>query len=422
MDPYQYIRSIGQKAKKASDHFKHLSSHQKNQLLAEMMKALIANQEEIIEANKIDVKTAQSKGVSDALVERLTLSPRRFNEMVEGIAQVIQLKDPVGHIEDMWLNDEGMQIGKKSVPIGVIGMIYESRPNVTIDAATLCLKTGNVVILKGGSDALMTNMALVKAICPVFQLFDLPTDCVQLVESTDRNVVKELLTCTKYIDCIIPRGGAGLIEFVVQNAKVPVIETGAGNCHIFVDASYDINQAISIIDNAKIQRPGACNAVETVLLHEQIAPGLLPDLVKFLTDKSVELYLCPQALLMLNTPNHLVFPANENDWSTEYLDYKLAIKIVKNMNEAIDHINTYSTGHSEAILTHHYDHAQTFLDKVDSAAVYVNASTRFTDGSAFGFGAEIGISTQKLHARGPMGLNALTSNKYVIYGNGNIRK
>lgn len=421
METFIGIEKMGQNAKFASRKLRMLETTQKNKLLNEMAITLEKHKSAILAANELDLNAARQMGLKESLLERLELNEKKFDDMITGLKQVIELKDPVGEIDSMHINQDGLEIGSKRVPLGVIGIIYESRPNVTIDAAALCLKTGNAVILKGGSDALLTNQAIMASVKEALLKQDLPDGCVQLVESTDRTLVKELLEATNYVDCIIPRGGAGLIKFVVENAKVPVIETGAGNCHIFVDESYEVEAAIKIITNAKVQRPGACNAVETVLIHKSIAKALVPELVNHLTINEVSLFLCQNAINLLANVPASVQLASEEDWSTEYLDFKLAVRIVDSLEEALNHIDQYSTGHSEAILTHNYENAREFLAAVDSSAVYVNASTRFTDGSQFGFGAEIGISTQKLHARGPMGLRALTSSKYVIYGDGQIR-
>lgn len=418
------IKEMGIRAKEAARSLRTLSANEKNNLLHRIYEQLCLAKEDILSANTVDVADARSGGVKEALVERLTLNERRFEEMLDGLNQIIQLKDPVGEIESMWINDAGLSIGAKRVPLGVVAMIYESRPNVTVDATALCLKTGNAVILKGGSDALLTNKSILSAIDQAIMLCDLPLGTVQLVKTTDREFTKQLLCAKQYIDCVIPRGGAGLIQFVSDHSKIPMIETGTGNCHIYVDFDYDEEKAIDIIENAKVQRPGACNAVETVLVHEAIAQTFLPKLVTYLNEKKVTLALCARSHEIASSASDLSkdwYLATELDWETEYLDYKLAVKIVSDIEEAIGHIEKYSTGHSEAILTNQYDHAQYFLNHVDSSTVYVNASTRFTDGGQFGFGAEIGISTQKLHARGPMGLKALTTIKYIVYGNGQIR-
>lgn len=419
------IQTMGIQARAAARILRTSPTSKKNELLYAIAEALDTYKLDILAANAEDIRRAREAGIKESLVERLSLNEKNFSGMISGLHDVAALDDPVGRTDSAWRNYAGLEIAKKRIPIGVIGIIYESRPNVTIDAAALCLKTGNAVILKGGSDALATNMALMKAVKEGLSRVDLPSDAVQLVESTDRSLVKELLEATEYVDCVIPRGGAGLIQFVVQNSKVPVIETGAGNCHIFVDEGYDIQNASDIIVNAKVQRPGACNAVETVLIHKDRATTLIPMMTDALLAQNVTLFLSESAMVLLTDTqksNPAIHPATEDDWKTEYLDFKLAVKLVDDVAEAVDHIEKYSTGHSESILTDSYHHAQYFLENIDSSAVYVNASTRFTDGAEFGFGAEIGISTQKLHARGPMGLEALTSIKYVILGDGQIRK
>jgi len=419
------IRQMGIKAKEAARFLRTRSTKEKNDLLTEIAAQLKKAKGDIISANSADVADAQANGLKASMIERLQLTESRFDEMIDGLLQVVTLADPIGDVDKMWINEAGLSIGSRRVPLGVIAMIYESRPNVTIDASALCLKTGNSVLLKGGSDALLTNQSLLQAITNALDICGFPEGSVQLVGTTDRDFTKQLLTAKQYIDCVIPRGGAGLIQFVSENSRIPMIETGIGNCHIFVDSDYDVSQAIAIIKNAKIQRPGACNAVETVLIHVANAPAVLKTLIPEMANCGVSLALCEkshrEATLFGLEMAHCSL-ATEEDWLKEYLDYKLAVKIVDTIDEAIDHIEAYSSGHSEAILTESYDHAQHFLNNVDSAAVYVNASTRFTDGGQFGFGAEIGISTQKLHARGPMGLIALTTIKYIVYGSGQIRK
>lgn len=418
------IKQMGIKAKEAARYLRTKSTKEKNDLLTEIATQLKKSKSDIISANSADVADARANGLKESMIERLQLTETRFDEMIVGLLQVVTLSDPIGDIDKMWVNEAGLTIGAKRVPLGVIAMIYESRPNVTIDASALCLKTGNAVLLKGGSDALLTNQALLSAIVNALEVCSFPEGCVQLVDTTDRDFTKQLLTAKQYIDCVIPRGGAGLIQFVSENSRIPMIETGIGNCHIFVDADYDVTQAVVIIKNAKVQRPGACNAVETVLIHQGNAQKVLKALVSEMAACGVSLALCDrsyrEATLQGLEMTHCSL-ATEADWIKEYLDYKLAVKIVDTLEAALDHIETYSSGHSEAILTESYDHAQHFLNHVDSAAVYVNASTRFTDGGQFGFGAEIGISTQKLHARGPMGLMALTTTKYIVYGSGQIR-
>ena len=355
--------------------------------------------------------------MKSSLVDRLRLTEQRIMDMAEGLRQIAALEDPVGEVLSMKNRPNGLRIGKKRVPLGVIGIIYESRPNVTADAFGLCFKTGNAVILRGGSDAINSNKAIVHAVKEGLRKEKLPQDLILLVEDTGRETVYEMMKLHGYIDVLIPRGGAGLIASVVQNSTVPVIETGTGNCHIYVDETADPEMAADIIMNAKTQRVGVCNACESLLVHDSMKEALLPVLAERLREKHVEMRADQEALSLM--PGAV--PASQEDWGTEYLDYILSIKIVYSVEEAIAHINRYNTGHSEAIITNSYMHAQKFLDEVDAAAVYVNASTRFTDGCEFGYGAEIGISTQKLHARGPMGLLALTTTKYIIYGNGQIR-
>ena len=340
--------------------------------------------------------------------------------MAEGLMEVVALDDPIGEVISMKKRPNGLEIGKKRVPLGVIGIIYESRPNVTADAFGLCFKTGNVVILRGGKDAIHSNRAIVSCIREALEEQNLPAEAVSLITDTSRETAKELMHMNGYVDVLIPRGGAGLIKTVVETATIPVIETGTGNCHIYVDESADLSMACDIIVNAKTQRIGVCNACESLLLHENVVNRLAPMLAKRLIEKNVEIR-ADETIREASGASEKVAAATEEDWGTEYLDYKISAKTVASVDEAIAHINRYNTGHSEAIITKDYDNARKFLDEVDAAAVYVNASTRFTDGFEFGFGAEIGISTQKLHARGPMGLEALTSTKYVIYGNGQIR-
>ena len=415
-----YINELCSEAKKASIPLRTLDEKKKNELLKHISDSLIAYKENIIEANAVDLLNAKANGVKEAMLDRLAINEKVFKGMISGIEDTVKLKDPVGSVDRMWLNENGLQIGARRVPLGVIGIIYESRPNVTVDAAILCLKTGNAVILKGGSDALNTNRVLISAIKEGLKRTGLPETAVQFIDTTDREATKSLLLQTDYVDCVIPRGGAGLIQFVLEHSRVPVIETGTGNCHIYVD-DYDIQNSIDIIINAKIQKPGACNAVETVLVHKDMMSKLADPLVKALHQNGVKIHASKHFEGVLNQNSIPYLTATEADYRTEYLDFEIALMQVENIDEAIDHIEHYSTHHSESILTNDYARANEFLNRVDSAAVYVNASTRFTDGSVFGFGAEIGISTQKLHARGPMGLEALTTIKYIVYGNGQIR-
>ena len=408
---------MGENAKKATYDLSILSTKTKNNALALMAKELLDSKEEIIRANKIDMQEAKNKNVSETLLDRLYLNDKRVEDMATGLLEIVKLPDPVGEIISMWKRPNNLQIGQKRVPIGVIGIIYESRPNVTCDAAGLCLKSGNATILRGGSDAINSNKAIVKALRNGIEKSGLPKDAIQLVSDTDREVAQKMMRLNEYIDVLIPRGGENLIKSVVKNATIPVIETGTGNCHIYVDESADFNMDIDIVLNAKTQRPGVCNAAEKLLIHENISKEFLPKVVKALREKNVEIRGDEKSKEVVDD----IILAKDEEWDKEYLDYIIAVKIVENVDEAIKHINNHGTKHSEAIITESYKNSQKFLERVDAAAVYVNASTRFTDGSEFGFGAEIGISTQKLHARGPMGLKELTSTKYIIYGNGQIR-
>ena len=409
--------SMGQKAKEASYELGVASPGQKNEALTFMAEELIKAKEEIIKANEIDRQNAIKKGITDALLDRLSLDDSRIEAMAQGLLDIVKLQDPVGEVTNMWQMPNGLQIGQKRVPIGVLGIIDESRPNVTSDAAGLCLKSGNAVILRGASDAINSNKAVAKALVAGIKRSGLPQDCVQLLEDTSRETAREMMRLNNYIDVLIPRGGAGLIKSVVQNATVPVIETGTGNCHIFVDETADLEMAKAIVLNAKVQRPGVCNAAEKLLVHESIANEFLPTIVKALRENGVEVRGCDKAQAIVDD----IKVIEEPEWHQEYLDLIIAVKVVKDVDEAIKHINKYNTGHSESIVTESYKNSQKFLQRVDAAAVYVNASTRFTDGGEFGFGGEIGISTQKLHARGPMGLKELTTSKYIIFGDGQIR-
>lgn len=411
------LEEIGSRAKAVSRVLNNLGSREKNMGLEEAARTLLEGEEEILAANQTDYEKAESSGMSKGMLDRLALNPGRIQSMADGLLKVAALDDPVGEVISMKLRPNGLKIGQKRVPLGVIAMIYEARPNVTADAFGLCFKSGNAVILKGGSDAIESNKAIAKWLRTGLTRAGLPEDALQLIEDTSRETTRELMRLNRYVDVLIPRGGAGLIRSVVENSTVPVIETGTGNCHIFVDETADFNMALDIIYNAKTQRIGVCNACESLIVHRKIADQFLPLLKKRLDEKEVEVRADEAARAVV--PEFT--PAEEEDWGTEYLDYILSLKIVDSVEEAIEHINTYNTGHSEAIITSDYFNAQKFLDEVDAAAVYVNASTRFTDGEEFGFGAEIGISTQKLHARGPMGLKELTTTKYIIYGDGQIR-
>ena len=405
-----YIHEIGKRAKAVSAQVQHLSQNQKNEGLRRVAEEL-ENQKSYLTA---DIEKAEKDGMKASLIDRLRLTEERIAGMAEGLRQIADLEDPIG--ATLWekVRPNGLRIGKRVVPLGVVGIIYESRPNVTADAFGLCFKTGNVVILRGGSDS---NLAVTKVIQDGLKKCNLPEDAILLVENTDRVVVNQMMKLNEYIDVLIPRGGAGLIANVVQNSTVPVIETGTGNCHIFVDETADLDMAVPIVVNAKTQRLGVCNACESLVIHEKIAEEAVPAIYKALHEKGVEVR--GDERIREIVPE--IVPATEEDWGTEYLDAIISVKIVSSIEEAIAHINKYNTGHSESIITKDYTNALKFQDEIDAAAVYVNASTRFTDGFEFGFGAEIGISTQKLHARGPMGLEALTTTKYVIFGDGQIR-
>ena len=407
----------GQKAKEAAYILANLTTTDKDKALEKMANNLLEKSDEIIEANKEDLKKAIQNGTSKAMLDRLSLDKSRIESMADGLKQIVNLQDPVGEVISMWNRPNGLQIGQKRVPIGVIGIIYEARPNVTCDAAGLCLKSGNAVILRGGKEAINSNIAITKVLREGLKEAGLPEDSVQLIEDTSREVATEMMKLNDYIDVLIPRGGAGLIKAVVKNATVPVIETGTGNCHIYIDKNCDFEMAKNIVVNAKTSRPAVCNAAESLVIHQDVAEEILPILAKALREKDVILRGDEASRKIISD----IEEATEEDFYKEYLDYIMSVKIVKDIDEAINHINKHNTGHSEAIVTNSYESSQKFLQRIDAAAVYVNASTRFTDGSEFGFGAEIGISTQKLHARGPMGLKELTTIKYIIYGNGQIR-
>lgn len=407
----------GQRAKEASYELMNATTTQKNEALLKMAEKLLENKDNILRENKKDLEKAIEKGTTKAMLDRLKLDEKRLADMADGLRQVVSLADPVGEVTSMWRRPNGLQIGKQRVPMGVIGIIYEARPNVTCDAAGLCLKTGNAVILRGGSEAINSNMAIVKALVEGIKEAGLPEYSLQLVEDTSREVATEMMRLNEYIDVLIPRGGAGLIQAVVKSATVPVIETGTGNCHVYVDCDADLEMAKNIVINAKTSRPAVCNAEEKLLVSEKVADKFIPMIINVLREKNVKVIGDEKVRNIIED----VEAATEEDWGKEYLDYIIGVKVVKDVDEAISHINKYGSGHSEAIITNSYDNSQRFLQRVDAAAVYVNASTRFTDGSEFGFGAEIGISTQKLHARGPMGLTELTTTKYIIYGNGQIR-
>lgn len=411
------LEQIGIQAKAAEPVMRNLKTSIKNDVLRAVGKQLMADSAAIIEANEKDMARGRENGMPSGLLDRLMINEARIAGMTEGLEQIADLDDPIGEIPGMKRRPNGLLIGQQIVPLGVIGIIYEARPNVTADAFGLCFKTGNVVILKGGSDALHSNMAIVESIHKVLKEFDIDEHAVQLITDTSRETTTAFMKMNQYVDVLIPRGGAGLIKSVVNNSTIPVIETGTGNCHIYIDEYADLDMAVKIVFNAKTQRIGVCNACESLVVHEKVVEQFLPLLEKQLQEKQVELRADEKAYAVLSN----AIPATEEDWGREYLDYILSIKTVSSIDEAIAHINRYNTKHSEAIITESYDHAQMFLNQIDAAAVYVNASTRFTDGFEFGFGAEIGISTQKLHARGPMGLKALTTTKYIIYGNGQVR-
>lgn len=411
------LEIMGANAKKAARFLMNAGSEKDVALLA-IAKALRENSDKIISANNADIENGKKAGLTDSLLDRLRLTEERIEGMADGVEQVAALKDPVGRVLDGSTLKNGLKIEKVTVPMGVIGIIYEARPNVTSDAAALCLKAGSAVILRGGKEAINSNKAIAEVMRNAIEQAGFPADCVALVEDTSRDSATELMQLTDYLDVLIPRGGAGLIKSVVNNAKVPVIETGVGNCHIYVDDSADIDMAKNIIFNAKTSRPSVCNAIETVLVHKDIAEKALPQIKAELDKKNVEIRGCDKTKEILGD---CVVTATEEDYANEFLDYILAVKVVDGLDGALDHIAKYSTGHSECIITSNYANAEKFTACVDSAAVYVNASTRFTDGGEFGLGAEIGISTQKLHARGPMGLNELVSSKFIIKGNGQIR-
>ncbi len=402
--------------KKASLLLEVASTKDKNIALEKVIQNLIKNTPFILEENAKDIKFAKESGIKDSLIDRLMLNEERIQDMINGVKAIIKLKDPIWQSDKVWTLENNLTISKMTMPLGVIGIIYESRPNVTVDAFALAFKSGNGILLRGSSTAIHSNRALVATIKEGLRESNIIEDVVELVDDVDRDVVKEMLKMNDYIDLIIPRGGKGLIDFVVKNATIPTLETGIGNCHIFMDKTGDKEDGLRIIENAKIQRPGVCNAVETVLIHKDIAEEFLPRLYELLEDK-VELRGCKKTRSIIP-----VNPATEEDWAEEYLDYILAIKIVENIQEAISHIGKYGTKHSEGIVTEDYTNARLFQRRVDAATVYVNASTRFTDGGEFGFGAEMGISTQKMLPRGPVGLEELVTIKYTILGNGQIRE
>lgn len=414
----EYVRDMGKKAKKASRFLATVSSEEKNKALCAMAGALRDHCSEILCANKKDLEEGRQAGLSYALLERLTLNEKRVEAMAVGLEEIAAFHDPIGEVLGMWTAQSGIRVGRVRVPLGVIGIIYESRPNVTADAAGLCLKAGNSVILRGGKEALHSNRIIAQIISDAAVKAGIPQGAINLIDSPDREATMELMRLNEYLDVLIPRGGKGLKKVVQENATVPFIMTGMGNCHIFIDETADFEKAIPIVINAKTQRPSTCNTVETLLIHANVASRFVPLVAAALHEKNVEIR-GDEAICKLDSR---AISATEEDWATEYNDLILAVKVVESIDEAIEHIATYGTGHSDAILTESYSNAQKFLGAVDSAAVYVNASTRFTDGGVFGFGAEIGISTQKLHARGPMGVEQLTSTKFIIYGDGQIRE
>ena len=412
------LEQLGKQAKEASFILGKAGIEDKNEVLREAAKCLLQSQEYILSENYKDVEAARENEMSEALIDRLSLNPDRIEAMAEGLRQVAELHDPIGSVEHMQKTPNGLLIGRKTVPLGVVGIIYESRPNVTADAFALCFKTGNACLLRGGSDALNSNLAITNVIQSALESCHMPKYSIQLLTDTSHETATKMMQLNDYLDVLIPRGGAGLIKSVVKNSTVPVIETGTGNCHVYVDETADIKMATDIIENAKTQRLGVCNACESLVIHSKIAEVALPKIVARLKEHGVEIRGDESAQAISSE----IIPATEEDWGTEYLDSIISVKTVDSFDEAVAHINHYNTGHSEAIITDSYQNAQEFLNQIDAAAVYVNASTRFTDGFEFGFGAEIGISTQKIHARGPMGLDALTTTKFIIYGNGQIRK
>lgn len=418
---------ICKSAKEVSRQIGTLDTNTKNIAILTVADALVAHADEIIAENAKDIARGKENNMPEGLQDRLLLTTARIEQIAGGLRQVADLEDPIGEVISMKKRPNGLMIGQKRVPLGVVGMIYEARPNVTVDAFGLCFKTGNAVILKGGSDAINSNIAIVSVIQNALAQCGIPKEAVMLIEDTSRDTAAAFMKMNEYVDVLIPRGGAGLIKAVVNQATIPVIETGTGNCHIFVDETADLDMAVNIIYNAKTQRIGVCNACESLVVHENIVDALMPKLVASLQEKNVEMHADEKSISVLSddktgvVKRELVKPATEEDWGTEYLDYMISVKTVSSVDEAIAHINRYNTGHSETIITENYTNAERFLNEIDAACVYVNASTRFSDGFEFGFGAEIGISTQKLHARGPMGLLALTSTKYIIYGNGQVR-
>lgn len=411
------LEKMGQDAKDCAYELGLLETRRKNELLEKMAAALVTRTDEILAANALDLAAATDNGVAEVMKDRLLLTTERIQAMTDGMRKIAQLPDPIGQVEKMWKNADGLLIGRQKVPLGVVGIIYESRPNVTTDAASLCFKAGNAVILRGGKEALLSNQSLVTILQETLVASGFSPYAIQFIDDPNHAVAEKFMRLTEFLDVLIPRGGANLIQRVKTTATVPVIETGTGNNHVYIDKDAKLAMAIEIVINAKAQRPSVCNAIETVLIHKDVAAFFLPELEKALLEAGVEIHADERACEYMPSAQLAVAA----DWETEFLDYILAIKVVDSLEEAIAHINHYGTKHSEAIITENYSASQKFLKEIDAAAVYVNASTRFTDGFVFGFGAEIGISTQKLHARGPMGLDALTSMKYIIYGQGQIR-
>lgn len=412
------LEEMGQKAQDAAFELGQLGSKEKNTALLTMADSLVLNTKEIVAANKEDYDKAKENGTKKAMLDRLLLTPDRINDMANGLRQVVELPDPIGKVDRGWQTTSGLDITQERVPLGVIGMIYEARPNVTVDAAGLCFKAGNAVILRGGKEAINSNIALSETLRHALQKVGINQDSVQLIDDVSHETAQKMMELNQYIDVLIPRGSGKFIKMVVDKAKVPIIETGAGNCHIYVDKDADLDKALKIIINAKVQRPSVCNAAEKVILHRDIANQFLLELYDALQANSVEVR--GDTLSKAIVPD--IVPATEEDWGTEYDDYIIAVKIVDSIDDAIKHINKYNTKHSESIITENYSSSRQFMKQIDAAVVYTNASTRFTDGQQFGFGAEIGISTQKLHARGPMGANELTTTKYLVQGDGQIRK
>lgn len=413
----ELLLQMGQQAKKAANQLRKTNTTKKNEALLAMEQALYQHEEQILAANALDIKQAEERGLPTPLVERLTLSPARIKGMADSIHQIAQLADPVGYIEEMITSEDGLRIGKQRVPLGVIGIIYESRPNVTADAAALCFKSGNAVILRGGKEALESNQAILASLQAALESVGLPKETIQLITDPSRELASEFMRMNEYLDCLIPRGGAGLIQNVLKNATVPVIETGVGNCHLYIDQAAELKMATRILVNSKCDRPSVCNAIENLVIHEAVADEFLPIFAEALQKYDVTLKGDEKTQSIVPTAQAIA----AGDYDEEFLDFTLAVKVVKDYDEAIEHIQAHSTGHSEVIVTDDYQTAQEFLEDIDAAAVYVNASSRFTDGGCFGLGGEIGISTQKLHARGPMGLKELTSYKYIILGEGQIR-